>query len=60
MRISFTLGDITKYYIRLPESSEDDREGVVAMKVQNQLGAARHDRGDSVRIGWNEMDATIV
>lgn len=29
------LGDVTKYFVRLSESSEDDSEGVVVMKVQN-------------------------
>lgn len=54
------LGDITKYYVRLHDTSSEEREGVVVMKVQNRLGAVKHQRGDRVRIGWNEMDATIV
>lgn len=54
------LGDITKYYVRLSDVPQDEREGVIVMKVQNRLASVRHSRGDSVRIGWNEMDATIV
>jgi len=54
------LGDITKYYVRLAEVSPEEREGLVVMKVQNRLNTARYERGDPVRIGWNEMDATIV
>jgi len=54
------LGDITKYYVRLSETSPEEREGVVVMKVQNRLTTVKRQRGDRVRIGWNEMDATIV
>lgn len=54
------LGDITRYYVRLSDIQQDEREGVVVMKVQNRLGSTKHDRGDQVRIGWNEMDATVV
>lgn len=54
------LGDITKYYVRLSGVSQDEREGVIVMKVQNRLGTVKHDRGDHVKIGWSEMDATIV
>ena len=54
------LGDITKYYVRLSETSPEEREGVVVMKVQNRLRTVKHQRGDQVRIGWNEMDATLV
>jgi len=54
------LGDITKYYVRLSGVSQDEREGVLVMKVQNRLGSIIQNRGDRVKIGWNEMDATIV
>ncbi|MBW2056534.1 MAG: ABC transporter ATP-binding protein [Deltaproteobacteria bacterium] len=54
------LGDITKYYVRLSHVTHDRREGVIVMKVQNRLGSVRHGRGDHVRIGWNEMDGTVV
>ncbi len=54
------LGDITKYYVQLVDVPQDEREGVVIMKVQNRLGSKKYNRGDQVRIGWNEMDATIV
>ncbi len=54
------LGDITKYYVRLSDVSQDEREGVLVMKVQNRLGSIIQNRGDRVKIGWNEMDATIV
>jgi len=54
------LGDITKYYVRLSDVPQDEREGVIVMKVQNRLGTVKHDRGDHVKVGWNEMDATIV
>jgi spermidine/putrescine ABC transporter ATP-binding subunit len=54
------LGDITKYYVRLSDVSEAEGEEVVTMKVQNRLGTVKHGRGDDVKIGWNEMDPTIV
>jgi putative spermidine/putrescine transport system ATP-binding protein len=54
------LGDINKYYVRLSNVPEDEKEGVVVMKVQNRLGTVKHQRGDYVKIGWNEVDATIV
>ena len=54
------LGDITKYYIRLAVGPSTAGEGVVVMKVQNRLGAQRYRRGDSVSIGWNDLDATVV
>jgi ABC-type Fe3+/spermidine/putrescine transport system ATPase subunit len=54
------LGDITRYYVRLSDVPQDIQEGVVVIKVQNRLGGTRHQRGDHVKIGWNEMDATIV
>jgi spermidine/putrescine ABC transporter ATP-binding subunit len=54
------LGDITRYYVRLSDVPQDEKEGVVVIKVQNRLGGVRHQRGDHVKIGWNEMDATIV
>ena len=54
------LGDITKYYVRLAHVHRGQQEGVVIMKVQNRLGTIQYKRGDPVKIGWNEMDATIV
>ena len=54
------LGGITKYYVRLVGAPKDEKEGVVVMKVQNRLGSKEYNRGDLVRIGWNEMDAAIV
>lgn len=54
------LGDITKYYVRLSDVQQDEREGVLIMKVQNRLGSVKQNRGDRVKIGWNKMDATIV
>ena len=54
------LGDVTKYYIQLTHAPQNGSEGVVIMKVQNRLGTKKHNRGDTVRIGWNELDATIV
>jgi ABC-type Fe3+/spermidine/putrescine transport system ATPase subunit len=54
------LGDITRYYVRLSDVPQDEQEGLVVIKVQNRLGGMRHQRGDHVKIGWNEMDATIV
>jgi len=54
------IGDITKYYIRFADVPQDEREGVIVMKVQNRIGSKKHNRGDLVKIGWNEMDATIV
>ncbi len=54
------LGDITKYYVRLNDIPLEEKEGLVVMKVQNRLGSVTHDRGDPVKIGWNEMDAVIV
>lgn len=54
------LGDITKYYVRLDHAPPDSPEGTVVMKVQNRLGAVHHRRGAKVRIGWNELDATVV
>jgi spermidine/putrescine ABC transporter ATP-binding subunit len=54
------LGDVTKYYIQLSHAPQNESEGVVIMKVQNRLGTRKHNRGDTVRIGWNELDATFV
>ena len=54
------LGDVTKYYVRLSHAPQDGSEGVVVMKAPNRLGTQKHGRGDTVRIGWNEMDATLV
>lgn len=54
------LGDVTKYYVRLSEVSQDEQEGLVVIKVQNRLGSLQHKRGERVKIGWNELDATII
>jgi len=54
------LGDITKYYVRLSGVPEDLREGVIVVKIQNRLGIKRYNRGDQVKIEWNELDGIVV
>lgn len=54
------LGDITRYYVRLTDVPQNVQEGVVVIKVQNRVGGKQYRRGENVKIGWNEMDATIV
>ncbi|MBC2724067.1 MAG: ABC transporter ATP-binding protein [Desulfosporosinus sp.] len=54
------LGDTTKYYIRVSNTSQNGDNGVVVMKVLNRQETEKYNMGDRVKIGWNAMDATIV
>jgi spermidine/putrescine ABC transporter ATP-binding subunit len=53
------LGDITRYLVRLSDGKQNEARTVV-MKVQNCHSAVKLDRGNRLRIGWNETDGVIV
>jgi len=54
------LGDCVKYYVRLTHANALKENNSVVVKVQNRKEIFRYNRGDGVRIGWNEDDVILV
>ena len=53
------LGEITKYLLKLPGDVHHG-EPTIIMKVQNRHSAVKLNRGDCLRVGWDETDGLII
>jgi len=53
------LGDSVKCYVRILKNGLSEGN-FVSIKVQNSRNIIRKKKGDTVRIGWNKTDETLV